>query len=213
MATTVQQLVDQVLSEGQFDATQDQALRWLSVRQRQMVARSRSLRKTVSVGPTVAGQRDYALPGEVVEIQEVTVNGLTWGKGTHVDLSRGAQGYLRLSESGGIVASEETAAGGTEIALYPTPTEAGLPIEVRATFLPADLSVGDDATLVIPGDYVDALVSGAIATALVRLENRPDLAQYHEGVFSSANEELRRMVSRRYRGPGPATIRVRGINA
>lgn len=213
MADTVQQLVDDVRVEGAFDVTPEQALRWLTRRHRKMVARARCYRKTVSIGPTVADQRDYALPEGVVQLFELTVDGVTYGNGRHADLAQGAQGYLLLSDSGGVVVAEEDEAGASEVALYPTPTTAGSEVLVRATFLPPDLDVADDSTLKIPGDFTDALVAGAIATGLRRVEHRSDLAQPHEQEFADACEELRRQVNRRYRGPGPAQIRVVGYNA
>lgn len=213
MADSVQQLVDDVVQEGQFDVSAAQALRWLSRRHRFMVAESRCFRKTVEVGPTVAGQRDYELPSDLVEIMEVLVSGTTYGKARHVDLPLGEAGYLILDGDGGIVAPEETSDGAAEIALYPTPGSDGDSITVRGAFLPPDLDTADDSTLKLPGDFSDALVAGAIATGLKRIEHRQDLAAGHEAEFREGVERLRVQTRRKYRGPGPATIRVRGINA
>jgi hypothetical protein len=107
---TVQGLVDQVKTEAQFDVTDTAALAWLDRRHKKMVVRARALRKTVSIGPSVASQRDYALPSDLVEVLEVSVDGLPYGRATHTDLSYGAQGWLMLDGIGGVVASEETAA-------------------------------------------------------------------------------------------------------
>lgn len=215
MADTVQQLVDDVLNEGSFDATADQALRWLNRRHRVMVARSRCYRYSASIGPTVANQRDYALPADVVEIFEVTVDGMPAGHARHVDLALGALSYVILSGVGRVMAPEEDAAGAAEIGLYPTPDTAGQTITVRAAFLPPDLSVADNTTLKVPLDFTDALVSGAMATALERAPGdfRPDLADRHTQRFEAGCEELRRRTNRRYRGTGPAQIRVQGVNA
>lgn len=215
MADTVQQLVTDVLTEGSFDATSDQALRWLNRRHRSMVARSRCYRKTVNIGPTVANQRDYALGSDVVEIFEVTVNGMPAGRARHVDLALGALSYVILSGDGRVLAPEEDATGGAEIGFYPTPDTAGQTINVRAAFMPADLSTSDDTTLKVPADFYDPLVSGALATALSRAPGdfRPDLADRHEQAFTAACEELRRRVNRRYRATGPSQIRVVGLNA
>lgn len=211
--TTVQSLIDTVRSEAQFDVTDAQALTWLDRRHKSMVVRARALRKTTTVaGGTVANQRDYALPTDIVEVLEVNVNGLPYGQATHTDLSYGAQGWVVLSGVGGVVASEESTTGGPEIALYPTPTTAGLVILVRGVFRPGTLTVGDDTTIIVPDEYQDAMISGAIATGLKRQEYRPDLAQGFEQEFEAACEEYRRRVSRRYRGAGPATIRIQGVN-
>jgi hypothetical protein len=209
---TVQGLVDQVKTEAQFDVTDTAALAWLDRRHKKMVVRARALRKTVSIGPSVASQRDYALPSDLVEVLEVSVDGLPYGRATHTDLSYGAQGWLMLDGIGGVVASEETASGDAEIALYPTPTQAGLTVTVRGVFRPSDLLVGTDSTIKVPDEFLDSLVSGAIATGLQRQEYRPDLAQSFEQDFSDACEEWRRQVRRRYRGAGPTTIRIQGVN-
>jgi hypothetical protein len=210
---TVQGLIDQVKSEAQFDVTDAQALTWLDRRHKKMVVRARAYRKTATIaGGTVASQRDYALPSDLVEVLEVNVGGIPYGHSTHTDLSYGAQGWVVLSGIGGVVASEEDASGGPEIALYPTPTTSAQPILVRGIFRPSSLAVGNDSTIVVPDEFLDSLVSGAIATGLERQEYRPDLAQSFEQDYSDACEEWRRQVRRRYRGAGPSTIRIVGTN-
>lgn len=213
MAVTVQQLVDDVLVEASFDATPAQALRWLSRRHAKMVARSRCFRKTVSIGPTAVDVRDYSLPVDVVEVYSITVAGIPYGKASHVALEQGARGFITLSGDGGVAVGDEDAAGLREVALYPTPMTAGDTIEVRAAFLPPDLVVGTDSTIKIDLDFADALVAGAIATGLRRIEHRGDLAAPHEQEFADGCEELRRRVQRRYRGAGAAQIRIVGVNA
>jgi len=210
---TVQSLIDQVKTEAQFDVTDAQALAWLDRRQKKMAVRARAYRKTATIaGGTVANQRDYPLPSDLVEVLEVTVGGLPYGRATHADLSYGAQGWVELSGIGGVVSSEEDSSGGPEIALYPTPTTAAQAILVRGIFRPASLVVGTDSTIVVPDEYLDSLVSGAIATGLSRQENRPDLAQGFEQDYENACEEWRRQVRRRYRGAGPTPIRIQGVN-
>lgn len=209
---TVQGLIDQVKSEAQFDVADTQALTWLDRRHKKMVVRARAYRKSAEIGPTVAGQRDYLLPSDNVEVLEVLVDGMPYGRATHTDLSYGAQGWVVLEGIGGVVASEEDATGGPELALYPTPTQGGLSILVRGTFRPDDLAVGQDSRIRVPDEFLDSLVSGAIATGLERQEYRPDLAGSFEQDFTDACEEWRRQVRRRYRGAGPSPIRIRGVN-
>ena len=213
MADTVAQLVEQVLSEGELDAAKSQALRWLTVRQRQMCRRSRWLRKTITLGAVTGGVGTYTVPAEVVEILEVRLGGVVYGHARHVDPAEGAQGYVWLGGAGGIAGREDTSAGAQVLRLYPTPTASGAVLEIYAVCRPPDLAEGSDSTLVIPGEYCDALVAGAIATAYLRLENRPDLASPHETVFNDGCGELTQQSNRRFRGTGPAQIRVAGINA
>lgn len=217
MADTVASLVQNVLTEGNFDATEAQVLQWLTRRQRQMCSRSRCYRKKLSIGPTVANQQGYSVPKEVVEIREVLVNGITYGTGRHSDLAQGAQGYIWLDgmylNGGGIATRDDDSSGATKLALYPIPTEAGLEVTLIAVCLPPDLVVGEDGTIKIPGDFLDALVAGAIATGLTRTEARPDLATAFETVFTNGCSELEMQTNRRFRGVGAAQIRVVGLNA
>jgi hypothetical protein len=210
---TVQGLIDQVKTEAQFDVTDAAALLWLDRRHKKMVVRARAYRKTATIaGGTVSGQRDYALPSDLIEVLEINVGGLPYGRATHTDLSYGAQGWVMLSGIGGVASSEEDATGGAEIALYPTPTTNASVISVRGIFRPSSLAVGQDSTIVVPDEFLDSLVSGAIATGLQRQEYRPDLAQAFEQDYENACEEWRRQVRRRYRGAGPTAIRIQGVN-
>lgn len=210
----IEQLVKDVLEEGTFDATAPQALRWLSRRQRLMCSRSRCFRKSLELGPTVAGQQEYAVPSEALEIREVKVNGIRWGPGRHEDIADGNQSWLWLERitGSGIAMREDSAGGATMLAVFPIP-EGGLALTAYAVCEPPDLLESDDSTLVIPATMEDALVNGAIATGLLRLEARPDIATPFEQMFNAACEELARETARRFRGSGPARIRVIGINA
>lgn len=205
---TVQQMVTQILSEGQFDASQDSALAWLDARHKKMVARSRCYRRTVVTATTAPGQRDYPLPVDLLELTQVNVGGVDVPKTRNTDLSHLADGTYALVDPGGSVfAGDEDAGGALELAFFPTPDTGGKAITIRGSFLPPDLSIGDNTTLKVPADFHEALVSGAMATALARLENRMDMSNYYDQLFADACEELRRQVNRRLRGPGPARIR------
>jgi len=183
-----------------------------------MCRRSKWYRKTLSVGPTVDGQATYALPGEVVEILMVEVDGNVYGHLRHQDPSEGAKGWVWLGGTGGIAGRQDSSGGEQQLWLYPTPRtgsalEPGRTISVYAVCRPPDLVEGQDATLVVPGEYMDALVSGAIATGLLRTEDRPDLAANHEQLFTAACQELAQQSNRRFRGVGPAQIRITKVNA
>lgn len=215
---TVAELVQQVLEDGQFDATSAQALRWLNVRHKQMCARARNYRKALNLGPTVAGQDVYSIPAAVVEILQVTVGSYVYGAARHTDFAEGATGYLWLGGIGGIAGRDDTASGEPVLKLFPIPTsgavpEAGAALTVLAAVTPPELAEGDDTTLKIPAEYTDALVAGAIATGLRRMEHRADLATTHEQIFTEGCTELLRATNRRFRGSGPALIRVQGLNA
>lgn len=211
--TVVAQLVADVLEEGQFDADEAKVLRWLSRRQRTMCARSKCFRRAIQLGPTVAGQPAYAVPAEVVEIREVRVAGVVYGQGRHVDIAQGAGHYLWLSGTGGIAMREDSGAGVTELSVFPVPTDSGIELAITAVCLPPDLLTTDDTTLVVAPNFHEALVNGAIATGMLKVEARPDLAGPFETLFNEACEELAGQTGRRFRGAGPAQIRVIGVNA
>lgn len=338
MSASVADLVTSILSEGNFDAIESQALKWLNARHELMCARTRCYRRKIQIGPTVAGQQGYALPKEVLEIREVQVQssesagdgmlGVPYGPGRHRDLAEGALGYIWLGGlftriGGGIFVRDESSEGQDLLALYPTPTEDGLSVGVFAVCRPESLAIGAPvgivagntgtlrfnftsralteaeqetfdstgalpvgvgvdptsvkATYQLPGaapvtvegagvtrhaqgsysipvsapvqgilvwsgtgfnveghetnstglletpivgssglktppEFNDALIAGAIATGLTRLESRPDLAVPHENDFAAACSELETQVNRQYRGSGAATIRIRGVN-
>lgn len=228
--TAVATLVSVILEEGNFDATPAMALRWLDQRHKLICSRSKCFRRRLPIaGGTVAGTRGYPIPAEVVEIREVTVQGsasvggspVPYGAGRTTDLAAGALGFIWLGGQyvgvgGGIYVRDESNAGQDLLALYPTPSESGLAIELLAVCRPPALENGGEgagATLVTPVEFDDALVAGAISTGLSRIESREDLAAGGESKFAAACEELTRQVNKRMRGAGAAQIRVIGYNA
>src|SRR5215472_9700364 len=105
MSRTVKELVEAVLTEGNFDATESQVLSWLNTRHELMCARTKCYRRKIQIGPTVAEQNGYPLPPEVMEIREVQVQsstttppglGVPYGAGRHIDLAEGALHYIWL---------------------------------------------------------------------------------------------------------------------
>lgn len=215
--STVAQLVASVLEDGQFDATEAQALRWLNTRHRQLCARTRCYRQTLTFGPTVAGQLGYPVPPGVVEILQVTVGGLVYGATRHSDFAQGERGFIWLGGEGGVAGREDSGSGQQLIRIFPAAKvgaapEPGEAISVYAATQPPPLVVGDDSTIKVPDDYFDALVSGAIATGMLRVESNPALAAPHEQIFTTAVGELLRATNRKYRGSGPARVRLLGVN-
>lgn len=209
----VQDMVDNVLQEGQFATTAARALAALDSRHKQMVRRSRCYRKTVALGPTVVDLASYTVPDDIVEILELRVDGYPYGNARHVDVQTAVFEPLVLTGSGGVMTRNDSVAGVKQVRLYPVPTTAGDTVDVWAVCTPPTLLTSDDTTVKIPEDYDERLEAGAIGRLMRRLEHRPDLAQPHEQEFADACEELRRQVVREFRGTGPAQIRVIGLNA
>lgn len=208
---SVADLVADVRTVG-FDATDTVILGWLNRRHLSMCARSKVYRRTDSSTLTVAGQQNYPLPVDLVEVYSLSVGGQPYGRGLYEDLLAGAAGFLVVNGPGGIVVDSADDAGGPELALFPTPTVDGTPIVIYGQFTPGPLSLDPLAPggLLIPDDLLDGLVAGAVATGYTRVDSRQDLAEGLEAQFDNACEELRRRVRRQYGPRGPRQIRVGG---
>lgn len=215
-------LAEAVVEDGTFDASQEQALRWLNERQRLMVARARNFRKTLSIpGGVVYGQSSYLLPPGILEILQITVGGIVYGNARHNDYAEGERGWVWLGGEGGIAGRDDDSAGAQYVRLFPVPAqgstglqpEEGAAISLYVAAQAPTLTIDNEGTVVVPDEYLSGLISGAIATGLLRVENRPDLAKPHEELFDAACQELLRATNRRFRGTGPAQVRVKGINA
>lgn len=207
-AERVPALIAAVLKEGDFDVDEPTALRWLSDAHRLMVKRSECYRRRISLGETVASQGSYSLPEEVVEVIEVLVGGLPYGRGRHSDIAAWAQGWLMMSGIGGIAVEDESSGGAYELALVPPPIEGGAPIEVYAVCRAPALLATDDTTLKVPPEYDPALIAGAFSTGLARDEGRSDLAAGWRAEFEAGCVELRREVTKRN---APRRARVSGF--
>jgi hypothetical protein len=203
----VQGLVNAVIEDGQFDVTPTQALRWLNSRQKQMTARSACYRKTLSLGNTVEGQATYAVPADVVRVLQVTVAEFPYPEVRHIDFTMIANGWEVLIGEGGVMARDDSGAGNAQIRISPTPGNESQPLSIYAIMLSPDLVLGDDTTLVVPPDYYDALIAGAIGTGS-RGEARYDIAGTAETAFAASCEELNVATRRKFHGRGPARIRV-----
>lgn len=217
--STVEQLVASVKEDGQLDASEAQVLRWLNTRHRQLCARTKCYRRTVDLGALPEGQSSIAVPPGVVEILQVQVGDQVYGHARHQDFQEGERGFIWLGGGeGGIAGREDSETGQQRLRIFPALSpgidpEPGAHVVIYAAMQPPPLVAGQDSSIKVPDDYFDALVSGALATAMLRVEARQDLAASHEEIFTTACGELLRETNRKYRGVGPARIRIIGINA
>lgn len=212
MADTIDGLVAEIRTV--VDVTAVEALSALNRRHRTMVSRARSYRKVVELGPTVAGTGFYAAPAGLVEFLPggLRVGGIPYSKARRDDVYAQAQGTLSWTGPGGLVVVDADDTGVQGLSFVPEPTEDDLSIEAFVALLPADVVSGNPATaLRVDADMYDALVDAASATFLWR-QGEGDYATAEQR-FDAACEELRRRVNHRFRGPGPAQIRLQGINA
>lgn len=206
---TGQDLVDRVKPVG-FDNTDDEILAWADERQKEMVAAARARRERVAVGNTVADQASYAMPAGIVEIYEVTVGGSPYGRSPHTDIAQANQADLVWVGNGLYVADADSSAV-DKITLIPTPEESGTAIEIYAAIRPVTLTLA--GTVFIPDEFVRYLRYGMLASGWDENAEDTGTAERFEQRFEQGVERYRRWVARRFRGSGPAQIRVKGFNA
>jgi hypothetical protein len=219
MAETVSGLQDAVVQEASFDVTSAQALAWLNRRWRLALRRARAYRDTVSFGVTVAGTAFYAAPAGVIELYSLEVAGVPYGRAKRPDGYANSMSRLRWSGQGetGLFYEDASASAVQGVTLIPTPTAAGLAVTGLAAASPPDLTAdGTGDTLLNQfldiGLDVETLIAGALSIGYSR-EGNVGLRDAQMGVFDRDVEEWRRVVRRRFRGPGPTDIRIAGRTA
>lgn len=217
MAETVAGLQSTIVDEASFDVTSAQALVWINRRWRQMIGRARAYRDTVSFGNTVADQAFYAAPPDVKELYSLEVGGVPYGRAKRPDGYANSQSRLRWTYQGevGLFYPDASSSAVQGVTLIPTPSEV-LPITGLAATLPPDLTADASGntllTTLLDQDYVEGLIAGAMSIGY-RREGQIQLARDNEAVFNETTEDFRRVVKRRFRGPGPTDIRVEGLTA
>lgn len=207
----VQTLVDRIVaSSGDLDPTI--ALDRFNAAHKTMINTARGLRKTLSAGVTTAGQAAYSVPAGILEVYELSVAGMPYGRARHVDQLLGALGRLTISgDGGGVFAPTASSSGVEQVQLYPIPSAAGNAISVFAAVRAPTLTVGDDP--LVDDDMWDAIVDGALAKGRLRDDELFWSAQAFAQIFEQAVQMYTRRVARRYKGTGPSMIRVIGLNA
>ncbi len=182
----------------------------LNDRYRQLVSWSKWNMASVSLGMTVIGQAEYALPSNVVDLAAVKVGTTPYARAGQEDLWSLTAGRTRLGGDQGIFAPDYTAAGVHQIELYPVPTAAGDEITGLASVIPADL-VNDSDIPIIPEDFHYAIAEGAVADLLAFVDERPEQAVYFEERFAKAVDGLTRRKNSRI-GSGPSQVAVAGYH-
>ena len=207
---TGQDLVDQLKQLG-FDNTDDEILEWANERQKEMVAVARSRRQLVSIGPTVVDQPDYDVPATIVHLFEVAVSGAPYGGTIHTDLALADQSDLVWLGNGLWAVGENEDDGTKKIRLIPAPSEAGQTIVLYAAVRAPELTLAGQ--VYIDDEFVRYLRYGAMATGWDLNAEDGNTSERYEARFEAGVERYRRWVARRFRGSGPAQIRVKGLNA
>lgn len=201
--------LSEIVTAG-LDAESADLLAILDRRHKMMCRRARAFQaEKVITGGTVIGQQRYAPPTGLVEARAVEVDGTPYGKAKRRDIFANSQGVLSITYPGTAFAITHDSAGLPQIALIPTPTDAGKVITVIGSFLPPTLTISPATNLIVDDDALEGLKAGCWASWLGRPdEGRPDLAQTYESQFAAACEELRVRVQDLLRGPGPLQIRM-----
>lgn len=203
-------MVAKLRDEIGVDAPDTEIISWLNERLRQAVARAGWRQAMLQIATTVAGQAEYALSSSIVRIEE----GLTVGTGEYdqvgqKDLWGFKSGRLYLttdSVTPGVYAQDFTDTGAVQIELYPAPTASGVAIAALVTLQATELT-SDAQEPGIPEDLREGLVHGAAATAIDRLDEREDLAEYHEQKFEAMVRDLKARRNTRG-GGGPLRIPI-----
>lgn len=187
--------------------TPDEAKARINQAHKRMVADAESLRARITVGTTEVGVNVYPLDNDIVQLLNLRVDGRRLDRKSVDEIDDlGASDAYVLGSPGRFFAPEFSGIGGGEVSIYPTPTVAGLAITGRAALLPPDL-VNDADYPSLPADFHEDLVDGALATVLLRDDERLTDAFALEQRFAARIKELRGRTKRRV-GSGPAQIKL-----
>lgn len=183
---------------------------WIQERYKQMVGRSKWRKAEEVLGTTAAGDFLYPLASNVVDVEGLNVDGDVYDPVGSDQLWRLRQGRMGVERGvDGYFGLGYLADGTVQVSLFPTPTTDGGVITGLVALYPDPLAAGQSP--IVPDEYHEALVWGAIATGLAEIEERLDSAGYFEQQFASAVEDLKRRANSRV-NTGPTQILVKGYH-
>ena len=212
---TPDEIIAAVLAEGGFDqssANQSAAvvLGWVNDARRKAIEDAKWLKATVSLGPTVAGQSQYAVTEDVVDLLMLQVGGgVPWLRISMEDLEALHAGSGTISGAPGAYAPNFESDADAVVDLWPAPATAGEAITGVAAITPLDIVAGGtEATVKLPKRFHrDICVHGAIAEGKLLVEEDPEAAAISKGIYEAAVELLRRRANSRI-GSGPQTVKL-----
>jgi hypothetical protein len=206
--------VDRVITEGGFDSTSTNTPRsiitaWVSTQINEALARSKFRKQMREIGPTIAGQSQYAVPSDVVDMRYAVIAGRIWrvvSMDDFIDLKVG----LRSRRAGvpGVIAASFEADADAVIDLYPTPDQGAQTITAVVAVTVGDLT-DETKELPLPLDVQSRIaIDGAIGLGHQRLEEdaesaAPYLQRFEEGVAMLSKRTNTRI------GSGPGQIQIR----
>lgn len=216
---TGQEALDAVRSEAGFDITEARAKQVIDQRVQEAVARAKWAMEEVTVSSTVADQRLYTLPSDVVDAERIWVvsasdSGITeYDRKSPRDLMGLRSGRLRRTGTGGFFAPNFSSTGVAQVELYPAPENTGDTIYAYAAVQAADISDWTQEVTVVPVQFHERiLVDGPVASLLARIDERVAEADRFEGRFEDAVIKLERHKNSRL-GSGPQRAAVVGYDA
>lgn len=161
---------------------------------RRFARKSKAVRQTLSLGPTVSAQATYALDGgSIIDLPLVRVNGLSYEPVSPEDIRdiNASRAWLS-SDQDGAFAQDFDESGASVILLWPTPTLDGQDIEAVAAVIPPAM-VNADEYPQLPADFHDDLVEpGGIALSIGRDDERFSeraalLAEFDQRAYECGN--------------------------
>lgn len=198
----------QAVADAGFDTTagassSGQIQSWVNERYRRLVADTGWLREQVQLGTTATGVVQYPVAGDMTDVANVVVGGAPYQRISPRELVEVKAG-IRVLLGEPAFAPAYSASGAPYVELYPEPA-AGQAVLALVERIPATLT--GTATPVLPIDFHDALVDGAIATGMRRVYKRYDDADRHELIFQDHVKRLQRRVNSRI-GSGATQVRL-----
>jgi hypothetical protein len=184
---------------AQIDASDDVIFGWLMDRSRVLNAEASWLLKTAAVA--IDGSRSYPLPADCIWVEAVLLGSAPYQRSTmhQLDAIYAGAGAPPV----GVYADGADAAGAPLLQIYPDTTG-----ELTVRYI-GDVPELRTLPAPFPADFDAALVEGAIAIGLARMDERFDSAGYFDERFVNAIGRLKR---RRHGhiGRGATKIRVFG---
>jgi hypothetical protein len=195
---------------GGFDLSEEQTVSLLNEGVKRFASVSEWIRAELELGPTIASQEEYNLPGNVVKLLRVAVAGYPFERHdlqTLWDLKLGRLGLARPNEGG--VFAERFGEDGIEkkFSLWLPPTDAGQPITGLAAITPDDLKPAD--VLPFPPEYRRGPLDFAKGIAYEEIDENPQSGSYFLDRANARALELRGLTNSRT-GAGPVKARVAG---
>lgn len=174
---------------------------WVLDRIRRMVSKAKWRKASREFGPVVAGQANYGVDDDVVDITNLWVGANNYADVSLDEMVELQQGRSWIRGAKGAWAPQYGTDASQGFTIWPTPETAGDSINAVVALLPPDTADGDEPP--IPEDLHHHVWRGAIADGLGVSDEDPQAQkwemEYREGeveLAQRANSRLRKKKSR-----------------